>query len=276
MTDDGRRTMDNERRTMDDRRQTMADYTPSEMMIVAAARALAGVRTVFVGVGLPNIACNLARRTVAPDLELIYESGVFGARPARLPLSIGDPALVSGALSVCSMADLFGLYLQGGRVEVAFLGGAQIDPFGNLNTTVIGEYAHPKVRLPGSGGACEIAIHAGRVFIIIRLSRRTFVQRLDFITSPGHLGGVGQRAARGMPGQGPQVVVTDRCIFRFDQGTGEMMLERLHPGVELSAVQAEVGWPLRVAPDLQETPPPTPEELCLLREELDPGGLYRG
>lgn len=254
----------------------MADYTPSEMMIVAAARALAGVRTVFVGVGLPNIACNLARRTVAPDLELIYESGVFGARPARLPLSIGDPALVSGALSVCSMADLFGLYLQGGRVEVAFLGGAQIDPFGNLNTTVIGEYAHPKVRLPGSGGACEIAIHAGRVFIIIRLSRRTFVQRLDFITSPGHLGGVGQRAARGMPGQGPQVVVTDRCIFRFDQGTGEMMLERLHPGVELSAVQAEVGWPLRVAPDLQETPPPTPEELRLLREELDPGGLYRG
>ena len=132
----------------------MTNYTSSEMMIVAAARALAGVRTVFVGVGLPNSACNLARRTVAPGMELIYESGVYGARPTRLPLSIGDPVLISGATSVCSMADLFGLYLQGGRVEVAFLGGAQIDRFGNLNTTVIGEYAHPKVRLPGSGGAC--------------------------------------------------------------------------------------------------------------------------
>ena len=155
----------------------MTDRTFSEMMIVAAARALAGVRTVFVGVGLPNIACNLARRTVAPDLELIYESGVYGARPARLPLSIGDPTLISGATSVCSMADLFGLYLQGGRVEVAFLGGAQIDRLGNLNTTVIGDYAAPKVRLPGSGGACEIAINAQHVFIIMRLSRRSFVER---------------------------------------------------------------------------------------------------
>ena len=157
----------------------MAHYTPSEMMIVAAARALAGVRIVFVGVGLPNIACNLAQRTVAPDLELIYESGVYGARPARLPLSIGDPTLISGATSVCSMADLFGLYLKAGRVEVAFLGGAQIDRFGNLNTTVIGDgaseiaevYAHPKVRLPGSGGACEIAINAQQIFVIMRLRR---------------------------------------------------------------------------------------------------------
>src|SRR5512139_3852509 len=144
----------------------MSDYTPSEMMIIASARAMAGVRTVFVGVGLPNIACNMARYTVAPDLELIYESGVYGAQPARLPLSIGDPTLVSGSLSVVSMADLFGLYLQRGLVDVALLGGAQIDCYGNLNTTVIGAYDTPKVRLPGSGGACEIAINAQCVYVI--------------------------------------------------------------------------------------------------------------
>ncbi len=253
----------------------MADYTPSEMMIVAAARALAGVHTVFVGVGLPNVACNLARRTVAPDLELIYESGVYGARPARLPLSIGDPTLVSGALSVCSMADLFGLYLQGGLIDVAFLGGAQIDRFGNLNTTVIGDYAHPKVRLPGSGGACEIAIHAHQVFIVMRLSRRAFVRQPDFITSPGHLGGKKERAALGLPGHGPRVVVTDRCTFAFDEMTGEMQLSSLHPGVKLAEVQAEVGWELRIAPDLRQTEPPTPDELRLLRDELDPQGVYR-
>ncbi|MCS7283921.1 MAG: CoA-transferase subunit beta [Anaerolineae bacterium] len=253
----------------------MGDYTPSEMMIVAAARALAGVRTVFVGVGLPNIACNLAQRTVAPNLELVYESGVYGARPRRLPLSIGDPALITGALSVCSMADLFGLYLQGGRLEVAFLGGAQIDRFGNLNTTVIGDYAHPKVRLPGSGGACEIAIHAKQVFIIMRLSRRSFVERLDFLTSPGHLSGRGERERLGMPGQGPQLVVTDKCIFRFDAETGEMVLVSLHPGVRLEDVRAEMCWDPRVSSDLTETEPPTPEELRLLREELDPLGVYR-
>jgi glutaconate CoA-transferase, subunit B len=253
----------------------MMDYTPSEMMIVSAARALTGVRTVFVGVGLPNSACNLARRTVAPHLELIYESGVYGARPARLPLSIGDPTLISGATSVCSMADLFGLYLQGGRVEVAFLGGAQIDRFGNLNTTVIGDWRRPKVRLPGSGGACEIAINAQKIFVIMRLKRRAFVQALDFLTSPGHLGGGGERAALKLPNSGPRLVVTDKCIFRFDQATGEMTLHSLHPGVELAEVQAEVGWDLRIAPDLGETETPTDEDLCLLREELDPQGLYR-
>src|SRR5512147_1770186 len=162
----------------------MSDFTPSEMMIIASARAMAGVRTVFVGVGLPNVACNLARYTVAPDLELIYESGVYGARPERLPLSIGDPTLVSGAVSVVSMADLFGLYLQRGLVEIALLGGAQIDKYGNLNSSVIGDYAKPKTRLPGSGGACEIATNAQRTFMIMRLKRRAFVDKLDFITSP--------------------------------------------------------------------------------------------
>jgi len=254
----------------------MTDYTPSEVMIVAAARALEGVRTVFVGVGLPNIACNLARRTVAPALELIYESGVYGARPARLPLSIGDPTLVTGAISICPMVDLFGLYLQGGRVEVAFLGGAQIDRFGNLNTTVIGDYLRPNVRLPGSGGACEMAINAHRVFIIMRLKRRAFVKRLDFLTSPGHLEGAEPRAALGLSRRGPQVVVTNKCIFTFDEVTGEMALESLHPGVEMAEVQAEVGWELKVARDLRETEPPTAEELRLLREELDPGRIYTG
>ncbi len=256
----------------------MTDYTASEMMIAVAARALRQARTVFVGVGMPNIACNLARRTVAPDLELIYESGIYGARPARLPLSIGDPTLISGATSICSMADLFGLYLQGGRVEVAFLGGAQIDRFGNLNTTVIGDWQHPKVRLPGSGGACEIAINAQQTFVIMRLRRRAFVEQLDFLTSPGHLGDAGERAAQGLPGSGPQLVVTDKCVFRFDEGTAdamEMVLSTLHPGVELAEVQAEVGWELRVAQDLRETEPPADEELSLLREELDPQGLYR-
>jgi len=252
----------------------MADYTPSEMMIVSAARALAGVRTVFVGVGQPNIACNLARRTVAPDLELIYESGVYGARPARMPLSIGDPTLVSGATSVCSLGDLFGLYLQGGRMDVALLAGAQIDRFGNLNTTVIGEYARPRVRLPGSGGACEIAINARRIFIMMPLSRRAFVERLDFCTSPGHLTGRGERAALGMPGLGPQRVITDKGLFSFDE-TGEMVLESLHPGVTLAEVQGAVGWAVKVAPDLQETAPPDAEELRILREELDPKGVYR-
>ncbi len=250
-------------------------YSPSEMMIVTAARALAGVRTVFVGVGLPNSACNLARRTVAPNLELIYESGIFGARPARLPLSIGDPTLISGATSVCSMADLFGLYLQAGRVEVAFLGGAQIDRFGNLNTTVIGDWGQPKVRLPGSGGACEIAINAQQVFIIMRLKRRAFVDELDFLTSPGYLRGANDREEQKLPGAGPQLVVTDKCIFRFDETTHEMVLQSLHPGVTVEDVQTDVGWDLRVAPDLERTRPPSEEELRLLQEELDPEGLYR-
>jgi glutaconate CoA-transferase, subunit B len=252
----------------------MNDYTPSELMITSSARALAGERVVFVGVGQPNIACNLARRTVAPDLELVYESGVFGARPARLPLSIGDPTLVSGATLACSMPDLFLYYLQGGRIEVAFLGAAQIDRFGNLNTTVIGDYRQPKVRLPGSGGACEIAIHARKVYLIMPLGKRAFVERIDFVTSPGHLEGPGGRAALGMPGEGPRLVVTDKAIFAFDAASGEMVLSSVHPGVSVEEVQAGVGWPLKIASDLRTTEPPTAEELRLIREELDPGGAY--
>jgi glutaconate CoA-transferase, subunit B len=240
-------------------------YTPAEFMIVAAARALAGVRTVFVGVGLPNIACNLARSTVAPELELIYESGVYGARPARQPLSIGDPTLVTGATSVISMADLFGLYLQGGLVEVALLGGAQIDRFGNLNTTVIGGYTDPKVRLPGSGGACEIAINAQHVYIIMHLKKRAFVERLDFLTSPGHLHGGTTAQQLGIPGKGPQLVITDKALFDFANAEREMQLVSLHPGVTLDVITAEMEWKVRVAETLIETQAPTTDELAIMR-----------
>ena len=252
-----------------------ATYSASEMMIAVAARMLKGARTVFVGVGLPNIACNLARITVAPDMEMIYESGVYGARPERLPLSIGDPTLVSGAVSVVSMADLFGLYLQRGLVEIALLGGAQIDKYGNLNSSVIGDYAKPKTRLPGSGGACEIATNAQRTFMIMRLKRRAFVEKLDFITSPGHLSGGDSRSRLGLPGKGPEIVITDRAILNFDNADREMQLSALYPGISEKDVRAETGWDLRRAPTIEEVSPPSVEELRLIREELDPSGMYR-
>ncbi|HEY7217743.1 MAG TPA: CoA-transferase [Candidatus Binatia bacterium] len=251
------------------------DYSASEMMIAIAARMLKGARTVFVGVGLPNIACNLARMTVAPDMELIYESGVYGARPERLPLSIGDPTLVSGAVSVVSMADLFGLYLQRGLVEIALLGGAQIDKHGNLNSSVIGDYAKPKTRLPGSGGACEIATNAQRTFMIMRLKRRAFVEKLDFVTSPGHLSGGDSRARLGLPGGGPEIAITDMAILNFDNPEREMQLSALYPGVSTKNVQDEVGWPLRVAAKVEQVAAPSAEDLRLIREELDPSGMYR-
>jgi glutaconate CoA-transferase subunit B len=254
---------------------SVVTYTDSEMMIAVAARMLKGARTVFVGVGLPNVACNLARYTVAPDLELIYESGVYGARPERLPLSIGDPTLVSGATSVVSMADLFGLYLQRGLVEIALLGGAQIDRYGNLNSTVIGEYAKPKTRLPGSGGALEIATNAQRTFTIMRLKRRAFVDKLDFLTSPGHLTGGDSRARLGLPGGGPELVITDKAILNFANPEREMQLSALFPGIAVKDVQDEVGWPLRLAQMIEDIIAPTAEELRLIREEVDPRAMYR-
>jgi len=250
-------------------------YSASEMMIAVAARMLKGARTVFVGVGLPNIACNLARVTVAPDMEMIYESGVYGARPEPLPLSIGDPTLVSGAVSVVSMADLFGLYLQRGLVEIALLGGAQIDKHGNLNSSVIGDYAKPKTRLPGSGGACEIATNAQRTFMIMRLKRRAFVDKLDFVTSPGHLSGGESRSRLGLPGKGPEVVITDRAILNFENAEREMQLSALYPSVSEKDVRAEIGWELQCAPKIEEVSPPSLEELRLIREELDRSGMYR-
>ena len=251
------------------------DYTPSELMIINASRALAGSRVVFVGVGLPNIACNLARRSHSPNMELVYESGVFGAHPARLPLSIGDPTLVSDSTSVGSMVDLFLLYLQGGLVDVALLGGAQIDRYGNLNTTVIGDYANPKVRLPGSGGACEIATNAKKIFMIMRLKKRAFVEKLDFVTSPGHLSGGTARDELRLPGTGPQLVITDRALFDFNNPDREMTLIEMAPGETAVSIQSDVAWPLRISPNLKEITPPQPEELEIIRQQLDPDGLYR-
>ena len=246
---------------------------------MAAARELAGQRVCFVGVGLPNIAVNLAQRTVAPGLQMVYESGVFGARPARLPLSIGDPTIVTGATAVTSMLELFGYYLQRGLVDVGFLGAAQIDRFGNINTTVIGDYAHPRTRLPGSGGACEIAINARRVFVIMRQSKRSFVEHIDFRTSPGNLGDAEDsariRREQGWMGSGPSVVVTDLGIYHFGPD-GQMRLDSLHPGATVDAVRESIGWVVHVADDLTTTPGPTEDELRLIRDELDPAGDYTG
>ncbi len=248
------------------------EFTASELMVCRAARELADGEVVFVGIGLPNLACNLARRLHAPRLVLIYESGAVGAVPERVPVSIGDPALVTDSLSVCSMVDVFYHYLQGGHIDVGFLQGAQIDRFGNLNTTVIGDYARPRVRLPGSGGACEIAIHAKKVLVIAPQSRRSFPARLDFVTSPGHLDGPDGRRRHGFPGAGPTLVVTDLAVYDF--AGGEMRLVSLHPGVGFEQVREGMGWEPRIAETVAETLAPTPDELRLLREELDPGHLY--
>ncbi len=250
------------------------DYTPSEMMTIVAARELHDGEVVFVGIGLPNLACNLARATHAPRLVLIYESGAVGAVPERLPVSIGDPALVTGSLMVCSMADVFQCFLQNGRIQVGLLGGAQIDRYGNINTTVVGDYSRPTVRLPGSGGAAEIAIHAGRTVVISRLDRRVFPERVDFITSPGLRAKGGTRLELGIPGAGPTKVITDKAVLEADPETGELILRGLYPGVDCADVAAGIGWPLRNRAQLDEITPPSQTELHLLREVLDLKRLY--
>ena len=244
-------------------------YSPNELMICQAARQLRDGEVVFVGIGLPNLACNLARRLHAPNLVLIYESGAVGADPKRLPISIGDPSLVTDSLSVCSMFDVFSYYLQGGLIDVGFLQGAQIDRFGNLNTTVIGDYSHPSVRLPGSGGACEIAILAKRVFVIAPQTKRGFPERVDFITSPGFCHGLGRQ---GMPGGGPAMVITNLGCYEFEDG--EMVLTSLHPSCTVEEVREHTGWDIRVSSSVTTTEAPTAEELRIIREELDPKHLY--
>jgi len=251
----------------------MADYTSPELLTINAARLLRDGDTVFVGVGLPNLACNLARRTHAPNLLMIYEAGVIGAQPARLPLSIGDPTLVSGALAVCSMYDIFAFYLQRGNVDVGFMGGAQIDRFGNVNATVIGDYAHPKVRLPGSGGSMEIAAWANRCYLLTPHSKRRFPAKLDFRTSAGFLSGKAERQAANLRGGGMLAVVTDLGLLEPDE-TGELVLTALHPGATVEQARENTGWELKVAAQIRTTLPPSPEELRILRQELDPQGIY--
>lgn len=251
----------------------MANYTATEMMVVTASRMLRDGDVVFVGIGLPNLACNLALRTHAPTLTMIYEAGVIGAQPKRLPLSIGDPTLVSGAAAVCSMYEVFSFYLQRGKIDVGFLGGAQIDRYGNINATVIGPYAKPKVRLPGAGGSAEMAAWANRCYLITPHQVRRFPERCDFSTSVGFLGGRAERIASGVRGGGPLAAVTDLGIMEPDEN-GELVLTSLHPGATAEEAVKNTGWSLKVAASLKTTEPPTAEEVRLLREELDPQGIY--
>lgn len=249
------------------------DFTKSELLTVNAARLLRDGDVVFVGVGLPNLACNLAQRTHAPNLVMIYEAGVIGARPSRLPLSIGDPTLVSGATAVCSMYDIFSFYLQRGNVDVGFLGGAQIDRFGNINATVIGDYHQPQTRLPGSGGSMEIAGWANRCYIITPHQKRRFPEKVDFITSAGFLSNRSERIATGVCGGGPQGIVTNLGILEPDE-TGEIILTKLHPGATVEQVKENTGWNIKIADHLTITEPPAETELRILHDDLDPEGIY--
>jgi glutaconate CoA-transferase subunit B len=242
------------------------DYTSDEIMTVAAARALRGDVVCFVGIGLPSTAANLARRLHAPDLVLVYESGCIGAKPTRLPNSIGDGVLADHADAVVSVPEIFSYWLQAGRVDVGFLGAAQIDRFANLNTTVIGSYDNPKVRLPGAGGAPEIAASCGEVIITLRHSVRAFVEKVDFVTSVGHGDGGSSREELGFLGRGPSAVITDLGLLEPDPETRELTLVATHPGVSVDEVRAATGWELLVAGDVTETEPPTREELATLRQ----------
>jgi len=240
--------------------------TSTEMMTIASARLLRNHEVCFVGIGLPSAAANLARLTHAPDVVLIYESGPIGAKPHVLPLSIGDGDLATTADTVVSTPEIFRYWLQGGRIDVGFLGAAQIDRFANLNTTVIGSYDKPKIRLPGAGGASEIAGSAKEVFLIIRQSKRTFVNKLDFITSLGYGEGGDHRERLGLPGGGPKTVVTDLCIFEPDPETRELTVTSLHQGVTEDQVREATGWPVRFAANLQRIAPATDHELAVLRD----------
>lgn len=242
--------------------------TADEMMTVAAARALRDGAVCFVGIGLPSTAANLARATHAPNLVLVYESGCIGAKPTRLPLSIGDGELAETADAVVSVPEIFNYWLQAGRIDVGFLSAAQLDRHANLNTTVIGPYDRPTTRLPGAGGAPEIAASCRDVIIVIRQSPRTFVEELDFVTSVGHLSGPGERERLGLTGRGPTLVITDLGVLRPDPHTRELTLTQLHPGITVGQAQAATGWDLAVAPDLAVTEPPTPGELSALRRLL--------
>jgi glutaconate CoA-transferase subunit B len=243
----------------------MSDYTTDEMMTVAAARSLRDGVSCFVGIGLPSTAANLARRTHAPDVVMIYEAGAIGAKPDRLPLSVGDGILASTATAVVSVPEVFNYWLQPGRIDVGFLGAAQIDRYANINTTVIGDYRDPAVRLPGAGGAPEIAASCGEVIVIVRQSPRAFVERVDFVTSVGFGSGPGSRAALGLRGRGPTRVITDLGVLEPDPESCELTLTQVHPGVEVEQAREATGWELAVADELRRTDEPTEAELEALR-----------
>lgn len=244
----------------------MSDFTPTEMMTIAAARALGNDDVCFVGIGAPSAACNVARLTHAPDITLIYESGTIGTAPDVLPLSIGDGELCETALSTVGVPEMFRYWLQGGRISIGFLGAAQLDKFGNINTTVIGDYHHPKVRLPGGGGAPEIATSCGEIFITLKQATRSMVEKIDFFTSFGHGEGGDHRQRLGIKTKGPTLLITDLAIWKPDPVTNEFTVGSLHPGVTREMVQESCGWKVRYADDLGETPVPTALELSTLRD----------
>ena len=242
-------------------------HTADEMMTIAAARLLRSDDVCFVGIGAPSAACNLARLTHAPGLTLIYESGTIDAKPEVLPLSIGDGELSETALCTVSVPEMFAYWLQGGRITLGFLGAAQIDRFANINTTVIGHYDHPRTRLPGGGGAPEIASACGQVFVILRHAARAFVEKVDFVTSFGHgQGGSSARDELGMKTKGPTLVVTDLCLMRPDPATKELVVTSIHQGATRDQIVGRTGWPVRFAEHVEQTPPPTDDELRVLRE----------
>jgi glutaconate CoA-transferase subunit B len=252
-------------------------WTADEMMTVAAARTLADGVVCFVGIGLPSTAANLARATHAPNLVLVYESGCIGAKPDVLPLSIGDGVLADTADAVVSVPEVFNYWLQPGRVDVGFLGAAQLDRFANINTTVVGDdYGRPKVRLPGAGGAPEIAASCREVVVVVRQSPRTFVDRLDFVTSVGFGDGPGHRERLGLAGSGPRTVITDLGVLEPDPATCELTLTRLHPGATVDEVREATGWRLAVADDVIVNEPPTAQELEVLRRLEATKGARRG
>ena len=243
----------------------MSDFNTNEMMTVAAARNLGNCSVCFVGIGLPSKAANLARLTHAPEVVLIYESGPIGAKPTVLPLSIGDGELAETADTVVPTGEIFRYWLQGGRIDVGFLGAAQVDKFGNINTTVIGDYHNPKVRLPGAGGAPEIAGSAKEVLIILKQSHRTFVDKLAFITSVGFGEGGDHRQQLGLPGKGPVGIITDLCIMEPEAGSNEFIVTSMHPGVTREQVIENTGWAIRFADNLAVTEAPNDSELEALR-----------
>lgn len=245
------------------------EVTAGETQTIVAARRLCDTKTVFIGVGRPSTAAILARMVHNPDLILVYESGTIGAKPFRIPLSIGDGELAETADSIVSVPEMFNYWIGAGRIDVAFLGAAQIDRFANLNSTVIGDYEHPKTRLPGAGGAPEIAASCGEVIVIAPHARRTFVERLDFVTTVGHGDGPGSRERLGFRGRGPSAVITDLGVLEPDPGTCELVLTQIHPGVVVDEAREQTGWELKVADDLRITDPPTAGELSALRELLE-------
>ena len=249
------------------------DFSFQELMVAAASRELRDHEVVFVGIGIPQLGALLAQRTHAPNLTLIYESGVVGTHPERLPLSIGDPTLVSGTYGIFTFYETFSMLLQRGLIDVGFVGGAQVDKFGNINSTVIGNYEKPKVRLPGSGGGCEIAGLSKRIVIVTPHEKRRMVEKVDFITSPGFLSGAISRAQAGLTG-GPSAVITTMGVLRFEEASKEMYLHSYHPGLSVDQVKQNTGWDLKISPKVTETEPPTTQEVEILRKDLDPKGIF--